>query len=233
MRHLIVFVKAPIPGRVKTRLQARYTPTQVAAIYRAFTMDVLGHGSAVPCERRTVCFAPAEVEGTIRELAGPGWEMTPQGMGDLGDRMARALMESFAQGAARAVLIGSDSPSLPPSVVSEAFERLRGRDLVIGPSVDGGYYLVGMSRPLPEVFRGVHWSTARTLSETLDRAGAVGARMALLPPWYDVDTPEDLDFLLTHVRGARMAGGGIDAPETVKVVEAMNHALTGSPSAQR
>jgi glycosyltransferase A (GT-A) superfamily protein (DUF2064 family) len=103
--------------------------------------------------------------------------------------------------------------------MAEAFERLLGCDLVIGPSVDGGYYLIGMSRPLPGVFRGVAWSSAQVLRQTLDRAEGEGARLSLLPPWYDVDTPEELNFLLTHVRGERMAEGTVDAPETVKAME--------------
>lgn len=219
LRHLIVFVKAPEPGRVKTRLQERYAPEQVAAIYRAFVADVLAHGAKVACERRTVCFSPAEAEEAIRALAGPGWDLHPQVAGDLGDRMAGAFAWGFTQGATQAVLIGSDSPSLPASVTAEAFERLRGCDLVIGPNVDGGYYLIGMSRPLPEVFRGVAWSSARVFEQTLDRAEGAGVRLSLLPPWYDVDTPEGLDFLLAHVRGGRMAGGAADAPETVKAVK--------------
>ncbi len=219
MRHLIVFVKAPAPGRVKTRLQRRYAPEQVAAIYRAFVADVLAHGAGVACERRTVCYAPAEAEAEVRALAGPEWDVHPQTEGDLGDRMAGAFAWGFAQGATRAVLIGSDSPSLPPGLMAEAFERLRTRELVIGPSVDGGYYLIGMSRPLPEVFRGVAWSSARVLEETLDRAEGAGVRPSLLQPWYDVDTPEELNFLLAHVRGEGMSGGAADAPETVKAME--------------
>ncbi len=215
----MVFVRAPAPGRVKTRLQDRYTPDQVAAIYRAFVADVLAHGAQVACERRTVCFAPADAERSIRPLTGPAWDLRPQAEGDLGDRMAEAFSWSFARGASRAVLIGSDSPSLPPDGMAGAFDRLEGRDLVIGPSVDGGYYLIGMSRPMPEVFREVTWSSARVLGQTLDRAEETGVRPVLLRPWYDVDTPEDLDFLLTHVRGERMGGGPADAPETVKVVE--------------
>jgi rSAM/selenodomain-associated transferase 1 len=222
MRHLIVFVKAPAPGRVKTRLQGRYAPEQVAAIYRAFVVDALAHGAQVACERRTVCYAPTGAEAEVRALAGPEWEARPQAEGDLGDRMAGAFAWGFAQGATRAVLTGSDSPSLPPGLMAEAFERLRTRDLVIGPSVDGGYYLIGMSRPLPGVFRGVAWSSARVLEQTLDRAEEAGVRPSLLPPWYDVDTPEGLDFLLAHVRGERMGGGAADAPETIKVMNRLS-----------
>ncbi len=218
-RHLIVFAKAPVPGSVKTRLHEQYTPQQAAAFCKAFIIDVLSNGAKVPCERRTIFYAPMDGEKAIRGIAGMGWELQQQGEGDLGARMAEAFNLSFAEGADKTVLVGADSPSLPPTIVSEAFGGLMTRDLVLGPSMDGGYYLIGASRPYPKIFHKVAWSTDRVLGQTLERIGSINASLSMLPPWYDVDTPEELDFLAVHMKAISLSGGKPEAPETLRMLE--------------
>ena len=226
-RHLIVFVKAPEPGEVKTRLQKRYTPEQAAAIYRAFIKDMLVVGEAVECEHRGVCFAPPESGSMVRALAGAAWESRPQAEGDLGERMVRAFDEILRYGASRVLLVGSDIPSIPPAILSRAFVRLDDCDLVLGPSTDGGYYLIGLSKPMPELFDGLTWGSSQVFRETLDRAEQIHARIGLMPPWYDVDTPEELDFLVSHVRGERLSGGVAGAPETMRVLGEIERSRPG------
>ena len=104
------------------------------------------------------------------------------------------------------MLIGSDSPTLDPSVVVSAFLCLQQKDLVIGPATDGGYYLIGCRPPVPAVFEGVDWGTPAVLWQTLDRLRGAGRSLAVLPPWYDVDTADDWRALAGHVRAMRAAG---------------------------
>ena len=176
MTALIVFVKNPIPGAVKTRLQTRYAPDQVAALYTAFVRDVLERAEGIDVDRRVIAFDPPDAESEVRALFGRGmearagqWQYVPQAQEDLGARMREALVQQLDAGASAAVLIGTDIPSLPAHHITQAFDLLRTKDVVLGPSIDGGYYLVGVSKPIPEIFEDVEWSTPRVLSQTLDR----------------------------------------------------------------
>jgi len=140
----------------------------------------------------TVFATPTEQLGEVRALAG-GVATQPQADGDLGERMHDACARLFRDGAGHVVLIGSDLPTLPPSHLSDAFEALEaGADVVLGPAEDGGYYLVGLSRPTPVVFAGISWGTARVLRETWAAAADAGLRVHEVAGWHDVDTPDDL-----------------------------------------
>ena len=126
----------------------------------------------------------------------PGWgdafEYRPQGAGDLGKRMNRALAEALDQGFRRVVLVGSDLPDLTPEILLESLAALGRCDLALGPAKDGGYYLIGLSRPAPELFSGVDWGGASVLARTLDKARTAGLSYGLLGELCDVDRPEDL-----------------------------------------
>ncbi len=148
-RFLIVFLRNPVQGRVKTRLHQRYSPSEAMKLYRAFVQDCLETCLRVEADRRIVCFDPPDAGPQIRSLTCPEWELRPQGPGDLGNRMSEAFGWSFEQGASRTVLLGSDTPSLPADYVAQAFQSLGYGDLVLGPSTDGGYYLIGLSGPDP------------------------------------------------------------------------------------
>ena len=204
--HLIVFAKNPVPGAVKTRLQTRYTPTQAAGIYRAFILDTLENARQAPADRYLIAYAPSDAESDIGHLAGPSWDLLPQAETDLGGRMFEAARQSFQQGANRTVIIGTDIPSLPADHIRQAFDLLTEKDIVLGPSTDGGYYLIGLSRPHRSVFQSIDWSTERVFAQTLGRVEAAGLSLGLVPPWYDVDTPEELDFLLAHAHALECAG---------------------------
>ena len=221
MTALIVFVKNPIPGAVKTRLQTRYAPERVAALYTAFVRDVLARAESIGVDRRVIAFDPPDAESEVRALFGgdmlakPGqWQYVPQVQEDLGARMREALVQQLDAGASAAVLIGTDIPSLPAYHITQAFDLLRTKDVVLGPSTDGGYYLVGVSRSTPEIFEDVEWSTPSVLSQTIDRVERAGRTLGLVSPWFDVDTPEDLDFLLAHARATKLATGIDPLPYT-------------------
>lgn len=203
----ILFVKHPVPGQVKTRLQPRLGAAAAARLYRAFVLDSAETLAAVRADRRVVAFAPASArEETARLLSGAGtFEYVPQPEGGLGMRLEEMMWAGFACGADRVVIIGSDSPSLPAEAVEDALELLRTKALVLGPSIDGGYYLVGQSRPCGGIFRGIAWSTGAVLGQTL-AALPPGAELGLLPPHYDVDTPAAAAFLRVHLEALHRAG---------------------------
>ena len=218
MTTLIVFVKNPIPGAVKTRLQTRYAPDQVAALYTAFVRDVLARAESIDIDQRVIAFDPPDAESEVRALFGGGieaqWQYVPQVQDDLGARMREALVQQLDAGASAAVLIGTDIPSLPARHITRAFDLLRAKDVVLGPSTDGGYYLVGISKPMPEIFEDVEWSTSSVLAQTIDRVQRAGHTLGLVPPYFDVDTPDELDFLLAHARATKLATGIDPLPYT-------------------
>lgn len=193
---LITFAKAPAPGRVKTRLTGLLTDEEAADLYEAFLRDTLAEKAAL-----------AEKHGAALRLyhAGPRWPdaLTPEGAtvhrqqpGEgLGARMAAAFRETLSDDETGSVLItGTDHPTLPPAFIEQGIAALQqSREAVcIGPTEDGGFYLLGMRCFIPQLFRGMAYSHAGVFSETLTRIGRVGKRPVVLPEWYDVDRPADL-----------------------------------------
>ena len=211
---LVLFARKPEPGAVKTRLHTRYTPDQAAAIYRAFILDTLNAAKDATVDRRCIACDPPGSEPEIAVLAGRGWVLFPQVCADLGERMHQAARHCFDLGARRVVIVGTDVPSLPPRHVDRAFELLRANEVVLGPSMDGGYYLVGLARPLREIFHDVAWGTERVFDQTLERARALALAVGVLPSWYDVDTPEQLDHLVEDTRARLQAGMTDPIPHT-------------------
>jgi rSAM/selenodomain-associated transferase 1 len=187
---VVVFMKAPDPGRCKTRLCPPLSAVQAAGLYRAFCADVMEVARTVG---PPVWIAYDGSEG----FPTPAWaaEDAPffrQAGCGLGDRLVHAFDRIFAMGFSRAVVVGSDSPAMPRERLAEAFELLRTREAVFGPAEDGGYYLVGLAGPLPALFRGIPWSTDAVMAATEAAAAREGLTTALLPRHRDVDTPEDL-----------------------------------------
>jgi rSAM/selenodomain-associated transferase 1 len=187
-----VFAKAPIPGTVKTRLIPPLTPVQAARLHAAFVEDALRRVAALDAVR-VLAYAPQPRDPFLRACAlRHGARTMPQGSGDLGSRMRRVagrLLERYP----KVVIIGSDSPTMPIAFIAKAFRKLDQVDIVFGPSEDGGYYLLGQRRLHPEIFEGITWGSAGVLAATLDKIPHVP--VAMLPPWYDVDRPNDLERL--------------------------------------
>jgi hypothetical protein len=206
-----IMAKAPQAGQVKTRLCPPLTPEEAAALYRCFLADKIAQIRALARVRPAIAFTPEEERAAFEALA-PGFLLVPQRGPDLGRRLLGSLTELLGEGAA-AVAVDSDTPTLPTTFLQQAIDLLavRGVDVVLGPTEDGGYYLIGVRRPHPELFEGMPWSTPRVLDETLARAEAAGLETACLPQWFDVDTPADLERLRTT-----LSCGGTEAEHTRK-----------------
>ncbi len=215
MRVLGVFAKQPVPGRVKTRLARDTTPTWAARVAEALLADVLQRVAAMEA-RRVIAFAPVEAREWFARAAEGRFELEPQENGDLGQRL-RAFFER--QQAEAVVVIGTDSPTLPVAYVEQAFAQLATADLVLGPAGDGGYYLIGCGRRLPPVFDGIAWSSPSVLGETVRRLADPWWRLALLPPWYDIDTRADWQMLCGHVAALRRAGIDPGVPHLEALME--------------
>jgi rSAM/selenodomain-associated transferase 1 len=191
---LLVFLKAPRPGQVKTRLAAEVGGEAAARLYRALAERVLAQTAPLADDayRRVVFFAPADARDEVAAWL-PGETLVAQEDSDLGQRMDAAFAAAFARGASRAVLVGSDVPRLSRAHVLEALAALESRPLVLGPATDGGYYLVGLRERRPELFRDIPWGTASVRTATLERAASLGLDVHLLEPLRDVDTAADLE----------------------------------------
>ena len=190
---LIIMSKAPIPGRVKTRLSPSISPSICAQLHEAFLRDTVRNAALLSGTRLIISYAPDSSLSFFRNVAPNGCELVPQGAGNLGQRMHRCFERHCSSGTPT-VMIGSDSPTLPVEYIGTAFHLLHSdqTDIVFGPAEDGGYYLLGMTSPHESLFANMEWSTASVLRMSIDRCAKAGLRWSLLPEWYDVDTPEDL-----------------------------------------
>ncbi|HEX9454413.1 MAG TPA: TIGR04282 family arsenosugar biosynthesis glycosyltransferase, partial [Candidatus Binatia bacterium] len=157
---LAIMAKAPVAGRVKTRLVPPLSYEQAAELYRALLLDQLANLKNVTAAERYIAYAPDDVEALMRDLGGANFQYLPQRGDDLGARMEYLFSDLQSRGHSRIILIGSDLPALPLQIVNDAFTRLSSPDtqVVLGPSEDGGYYLVGMNQPTPAVFENMTWS---------------------------------------------------------------------------
>ena len=205
----VLFAKKPESGKVKTRLESELGPEAAARLYRAFLLDCATELAASQAAIKVIAYAPAKAVGVMRDLLAEVGEFAyvAQPETDLGGRMEALMQWGFATGNDRVVLLGSDSPSLPTEYIDLAFELLCEREVVLGPSTDGGYYLVGQRAGASQIFSDVAWSTGAVLAQTLERLK--GQSLGLLPPWYDVDTPAEVGWLKVHLEAIVQAGGGI------------------------
>jgi hypothetical protein len=211
---IALFAKAPVPGRVKTRLTPALGPVQAARVARALLdLTLASIVPAVPAQWTLFLDGPAD-EALRAAARAYGLDIEPQAAGDLGERLAAAFDVLRSRGAARTLAIGADSPTLDPARVRDAIESLEAADVVLGPTEDGGYYLVGLRDARREIFRDIPWSTDAVLAATLDRARKARLTVRLLAAWYDVDGPEDLGRLREELseRGREERGGSGAAP---------------------
>jgi rSAM/selenodomain-associated transferase 1 len=189
---LVVFVKEPRAGAVKTRLAAAIGADDAAAVYRAMAEGVLAATMPEAGEyERLVFYDPPDAGERLRSWL-PAGRLRRQGPGDVGARMADAFSRSFARGASRVAIVGSDAPAVGRAQVLAAFGALGAHDVVLGPAHDGGYWLVALRAPQPALFAGIEWSTASVLEETLARAAVAGLVVKQLAVLRDVDTVADL-----------------------------------------
>jgi rSAM/selenodomain-associated transferase 1 len=196
---LIVVAKRPAPGETKTRLTPPLTPEQAADLYECFLRDTLELVRGIPRIRRVVAYLPQDEERFFSDLASDFERVAQQGP-DLGARLDNALTLFLRRGYRQVAIMNSDGPTLPADCLAAAFERLNeGADVVLGPCDDGGYYLIGVKRPVPRLLREVRMSTPHVTRDTLDLAEEEGLRVALLPVWYDVDGAASLARLVREL----------------------------------
>jgi rSAM/selenodomain-associated transferase 1 len=209
-----MMVREPIAGTVKTRLVPALGAIGAAELYRAFLEDLCSR--LAPRVHLMLACAPDAAEHAARLARRHRVTVLPQGEGDLGARMRRVALAALTA-SNRVVLIGSDAPTLPLEHVSMALRALRRKRVVLGPSLDGGYYLIGFRGPPPDVFTRMPWGEASVLARTLARLRRARITPAVLPAWYDVDVAADVDLLTRHL--AMLATLGSDpAPRTRRLL---------------
>ncbi len=201
-RCLLVFAKCPQRGAVKTRLASEVGEAAALRLYTSFLRDtlVVARSTCVPL---VVYVHPADAVEQARSLLGSDVCCAGQPYDDLGANMKCGFERAFADGVQRAVCIGSDLPDLRADVLLRALESLKSHEAVVGPSGDGGYYLIGFSRDgfLPEAFDGVHWGGNRVCRQTMGELVGNGRSVAEMPVWDDVDTLADIETLIGRNRG--------------------------------
>lgn len=205
-RILIVFVKSPEAGRVKSRLAAHIGGQKARQLYMLFVEDLLDS-----LDRRgfrlKIFFYPPDHKNVLAKWLGRHRCYEPQQGGDLGERMKHAFEKCFSDGFEAVILVGGDIPDMTGEIVKEGFAALKSSDAVIGPSHDGGYYLIGFRSGsfVPEVFTGISWGTDAVMKSTREILESKGLRLSFLPPWRDIDTNEDLTALIERHRNAPFA----------------------------
>jgi rSAM/selenodomain-associated transferase 1 len=204
---VIMFLKSPDVGAVKSRLAATVQADVALELYRCFVSDMMGM-IAEGGYSLTIFFYPPESEEKIARWLGQEHTFFPQSGDDLGERMKNAFRTVFSQGVASAILIGTDIPDLPARIIDEALTSLTGHDAVLGPTYDGGYYLIGFRADtfLPQAFDGISWSSPEVFAQTLCALETAGCRVHVLQRWRDIDTFEDLEALFRDSQSTPFTG---------------------------
>jgi len=208
---VIIMCKAPVAGRVKTRLTPPFTPEDAARLHQSMAEVVIQNASALFSD---TCIASDDVSHPFFEPF--ELNIINQGEGDLGDRMSRLMQQAFNDGADSVLFLGTDSPHMPDSRLTCAAALLGDHDVVIGPVEDGGYDLIAMNQPYLELFNRIRWSSEHVLQETIQHVEKLGLKLKLLDMSYDLDTPESLH------RAAAIWNAPISLPEKYLENEALD-----------
>ena len=227
-----LMAKVPVAGAVKTRLTPPLTPEEAAKLSMCFLRDMTTNvaGLSGNGTKGVVLYTPADAEEMLHDLLPNHFELVPQRGETLGERLINAADELLSDGFESVCLINSDSPTLPGEILRTAASLLaqEGDRVVLGPSQDGGYYLIGLKRPHHYLFKRIAWSTADVLAHTVERAAEIDLPVDLLPTWYDVDDAATLRLLcqeLSLLTGGNDSGsqlhGGFDAPYTRSYLAAL------------
>jgi len=193
---LLVFTRYPELGKAKTRLIPALGVQGATELHRQLAEWAIAQGRQLQDRHResiklVVYFTGSTIQA-MQTWLGADLVYRSQVQGDLGEKLYRAIDLGFAQETERIVVIGTDCPSLTPTLLAQAFHALASHDLVIGPAADGGYYLIGLSHPIPELFQGIDWGTSEVFAQTLNIADSLDLSYSLLPVLTDIDRPEDL-----------------------------------------
>jgi rSAM/selenodomain-associated transferase 1 len=218
-------------GLAKTRLAEHVGAELASRLARELLATSLSRFRGLT-DHCVLAYSPTEPCGDFADIA-PGWELVEQGDGDLGTRLERQVLLAKASGADPIVLIGADAPTLPVERIADAFRLLTDYPVVLGPADDGGYYLLGVRANVPAIFREIGWGTSRVWEQTIERLAEAGVAFAPLPPWYDVDTVDDVRRLV----GELSEKGTMAAAETALLaaaracLEAVRDRLPSQPEA--
>jgi hypothetical protein len=218
---VIIFARAPIPGQTKTRLIAALGASGAADLYRCFLFDILGQAEKIAAAVSVAAAEPEQrdaLEAIVTQVC-PRAAVTVQSGRDLGERMSAAFDEAFRRGHPSALILGTDLPSLPFERIDRALSLLRDRQLVLGPCLDGGYYLIGLRSPAPQLFQHIDWGSSSVLVDTLMRAQSLSLSVSLLDPWFDVDIPQDLVVLRSYLHALSLAGELLPCPRTWRYLQ--------------
>lgn len=222
-RKLGVFVKIPRPGEVKTRLSPPLTDDEACALYRAFIEDLFARLSRLKKIDVTVFWSGADPPA-LDDMLPPRFRLERQAGENLGQRLSNAFRHLLADDRDVALIIGSDSPDVPLAYLKRAYVKLKHKDVVLGPSSDGGYYLIGLRKNVAPLFDGVSWGHDTVLEATLERIKEQSLLFSLLPLWYDVDEPRSL-ALLRNMILAKQIEHGDRLRRTEKVLRALGGRL--------
>ncbi len=211
----VIFAKLPVPGRVKTRLLSVLSPHGAAQLHNACLADTLMLAARhAQCSRHLYIAPPANLAAIERlphaAAFDPRWQIRRQRGRHLGARLAAAVRELLASGAQRIVIVGTDTPWMAARRVAHAFRALRRADVVLGPAEDGGYYLIGVRRFVPQMFEGIPWGTHRVLRRTVAALEKSGVRFVQLPTDFDLDRPADLRRLERWHRAGKVLPPELD-----------------------
>jgi rSAM/selenodomain-associated transferase 1 len=200
---LAIMAKAPRVGAVKTRLCPPLRAPEAAELAGCFLLDAVEQVRTVAGAQPLMAYTPIEARAQFEEAA-PGFALIPQRGENLGERQLGLIEEIIGRGFQGALVVGTDSPTLPRECLDEAVSLVMapGVDVVLGPTEDGGYYLIGLRTPCRALFEDMPWGTPAVLARTLERAHRQGLRVACLPTWFDVDTGADLERLRVELESA-------------------------------
>jgi len=224
---LALMAKVPFAGPVKTRLTPPLSPEEAATLSTCFLRDMTTNvfGMNSDGTEGVVLYTPADAEAFLHNLLPDGFKLVAQRGETLGERLINAATDLLSNGFESVCLINSDSPTLPGEILKTAASLLAqdGDRVVLGPSEDGGYYLIGLKRPHRELFERIAWSTKTVLAHTIERAADINLPVELLPTWYDVDDAatlrllcDELSLLSDDHNGRAQFRGGSEAPHTRK-----------------
>ncbi len=201
----ILFAKKPEAGKVKTRLAEGIGAAAATRLYRAFLKDILSSLNGLP-QSFAVAYTPEDAGGYFKEAAAGAVEIFPQQGRDLGERMRNTFLRQFSSGNGRVIIIGSDIPLLSPDILEEARAALAEHPVVLGPCRDGGYYLIGLRRPVPGLFSGISWGGDRVFRDTVSILRREECNYRILPELSDIDRAYDLKQLTAELKSRVRTG---------------------------
>ena len=199
-RWLILFAKEPKKNQVKTRLRPYLITGSAEGIYTAFFRDVVEIARQVQCENRLIAYESVNKNPEFIQKIAPDFKTIKQTGKDLGERMYQIFWWILQHKVHHVIIIGTDIPTLPPENIQMAFKQLGHHDVVLGPSLDGGYYLIGLKKPHQEIFINIDWGSNRVFNQTVCKINKMHLKATFIPRWYDVDDQDGLGRLIKDLK---------------------------------